>query len=166
VRAAVNSIEGRQTLRGHAALNGQVVPLTLGISDGARQTYDLTWRTSIADSVLAGHPGFLPAPVSDRIRNELNLKGRMALSPADVAEGTPAWESGVRSNQVIIKLGEVTNDLTPEQFLFLFKVNNQVGSLARLTVRRGDANWQPAQLEIPSISVLEIPPETLKPKAE
>jgi hypothetical protein len=165
VRAAISSIEGRQSLKVYGALAGKVVPSTLGVSDGAGKAYDLTWRTSIAETVLAGHPGFLPAPVSAQLRNDLSLQNRLALTP-DVAEGTPAWQSGVRPDQVIIKLGEIGSDLTPGQFLFLFKLNNQVGSLARLTVRRGDANWQPAQLEIPSISVLEIPPELLKPRAE
>ena len=94
------------------------------------------------------------------------MQDRLALMPDVIEMGTPAWERGIRSNQVIIKSGEISRDLTPEQFLFLFKLNNQVGSQARLIVLREDANWKPAQIEIPSISVLEIPSELLNIKPE
>lgn len=166
VRAAINTLRGPSGLKTYAALNGSVIPSALGITNGAARDYDLTWRTTIAESVLAGHPGFLPARVSRRLRKDLKLENRLALMPNVITSGSPAWERGVRPNQVITQLGEITRDLTPEEFLFLFTLNHQVGSQARLTVRREDARWQPAQFEIPSISVLEIPPEMLRVEAE
>ena len=122
--------------------------------------HDITWRTSIEESVLGSHPGFLLEPASKPVRSKLELEGRMALRPL-VGNDSPAWKAGVRSNQVIVRLEEMGEDFTPKQFMVAFKMT-AIGSKSSITVRNLDNPGLAERIELEAISILDLPPEAIQ----
>ncbi len=120
--------------------------------------YDLTWRQSINQSVLASHPGYLVEPLDEATRKKLNLVGRMAFRPL-IGPQSPAWKSGVRPDRIIVTLGASAEDLTPHEFYFSYRIRVVVGGKFKLTILDNNG----AKIIRPySISILDLPPEAIQ----
>jgi hypothetical protein len=144
----------------YVAQNQHVVRYKFPEQSSHNRGHDITWRTSIEESVLGSHPGFLLEAASKSARAKLQLEGRMALRPL-VGNDSPAWNDGVRPNHVIVRLEELGEDFTPRQFMVAFKMT-AIGSKSSITVRNLDMPGLAERIEIEAISILDLPPEAIQ----
>jgi hypothetical protein len=145
----------------HLVRHGEIQKKNLLTQGVLWANYDVLWRTSIKESVLASHPGFLVQQADDDTRRKLNLIGRMAFFP-QLGQQSPAWQTGLRPGQLIVSCGPRTERFTPEEFYFFYKMNLPVGARADLSIRYGEGWKSVRKLQIPAISVLDLPPEAIQ----
>lgn len=158
LRATIHNFDGRIGRRIYAARSGDYVSSTLTIKAGDWRRYDLSWRHSIYESVVSSHPGFIPEEVTDGTKSKLGLSGKLALKPV-IGKASPAWQAGVRPDQIIYEYIDKNGEMTPYQFMFNFKLTAPVGSKRYISVGPADGKGPGRKLNIPALSIFDVPPE-------
>lgn len=117
-------------LRGGQAQFGE-----LRVADGWRVS-NLDWRTSMAGGSFGAGPSFWPLAATPNDRQARGLAaGGMAVRPFFGRNPTgPAYEAGIRPEDVIVAVGGQSPDKNGRGWLIWFKLQYRVGDQVTMTV--------------------------------
>ena len=109
----------------------------LEMADGWRKTV-LDWRMSVSQGVVGGYSGFFPLAVKSRRENLKIAPDKMAVEPfmGPHPQG-PAYEAGLRGNQVITAVNGESPNVAGRGFLVWFIQRFDPGDRVTLTVTDG-----------------------------
>lgn len=116
--------------------DGKVMSGTLNLTGDWRAT-DLAWRTSIVDGNVGGSPGFWPGDAGVW-RQRLELPAHtMAVKPhlGFKKPSGPAYEAGLRGNDIITAVNGESPNLFARDFLLWFRMKYEPGDDVILTVK-------------------------------
>jgi len=124
---------------------------TLEVADGWRATV-LDWRMSVSQGNIGAGPGFFPLGAHPARREALGLgPGTLAVSPFfGPRPAGPAWDAGLRPDDVIVAVDGAVREATGRAFLVWFRLHHEPGGSAVFTAIGANGERREVRVDLPA----------------